>query len=189
MVTGIRKVTGLHADQVLRVPAGGTGVFHDDPIRAAHRRRGVRRPHGDLVAVHPGGRRDAVQQLVSVASREPDADRPSPVHAEDGARAHTGGGRRQRASQRDEHVLQFAVERRRRRRRRRGRGQVEQRPVRPPGGVARGQVVRHVGRGCQLHGIRVRRRGRRKRPDNRLIGELSTPRVPLSFKTPVAREE
>lgn len=157
---GIRKASGAHADQVLRVPSRRPGLVRRAQVRAAGRRRGVRRAHRHRVAVHTHRRRAQVPQLVGVAPREPDADRRRPAAGRysDDTRTDTRG-RGRGGRQGDEHVLQLAVGRRRR-----GRGSAQRRPLQPTGSGARGQVAPG-----QLHRVGVRRRRRRRKRPNRLV--------------------
>lgn len=166
MPAGFREAAGKHAGQVLHVPARRAGGAVRARVRAAGRRRGVRRAHRDRVRVHTRGRRAQVPQLGRVAPREPDADR----HADD-TRARARRGHR---GQGDEHVLQLA-DGCCGRRRRDGRGPAQRRAVRPAGGGARGELAE--GRQQLLHRLRVRRR--RLEPPDRLTATRGVP-VPLT---------
>lgn len=162
--TGFREATRKHADQVLRVPAGGPGRVRSAGIRAARGRRGVHRTNSHRFPVHTRGRRAALQQRVGVAAGEPNADGRRRRLGANGARAYPRGGVR---GQGDEHLLQLAAGRRQC-----GCGSAQRRPVRPAGGVARGA---HAGR-------KLRRVvGRRKRPDRLTTGgamSCSSPHLP-----------
>lgn len=74
MFTGVRKAAEPLADQILRVPSFRAGLFRSAQVLAADRRRGVRHPHRDHVAVHDHRQRTRVPRLVGVAPREPDSD-------------------------------------------------------------------------------------------------------------------